>query len=423
MGDSGTGAYQERVVVTGLGAVTPAGVGIHAFWTAILEGTSHVHAHTFFPQASIRGRAGGFADFEPEMMFSLSAAPTGDGGDRLFLIATTTIEEALVNAGITADTRERVLADGGLYVASAIGPVANMIALVRDGNRGVVPPDDSWRAFSFGHLGSKLADRFGFGGPYAVVPTGCTGGCDAVGYALSAIRTGAVDLAVVGGFDAPLTPLVEAAFARINATSSRDCSPEIASCPFDKRRDGFVLSEGGGALVMERESTALARGSVPIGVVAGYGSVCSAFHMTDIHPSGEAIARSIELALKDANIAAEDIDHINLHGSSTPMNDLAEANALCKLFGNTVRSKPVTSIKSQIGHAMAAASAIELTAAVMTLVDQTIPPTANLTEQDPQIGLDIVCGKARQGAVHSVLKTASSFSGIHSAIVLLRYGV
>jgi 3-oxoacyl-(acyl-carrier-protein) synthase len=415
-------ACQDRVVVTGLGVVAPAGVGVNAFWTSILKGVSHIRAHTYFPQARIRGKAGGLVEFESDTMFSWSAPPGNDGDDRLFHITATAIDEALVNAGIAGEARARLLADAGLYISSAIGPVATMIALVRDGARGIAPTNDSWRAFSFGRFGARVAEQFGIGGPYAVLPTGCTGGCDAVGYALSAIRNGSVDIAVVGGFDAPITPLVEAAFARINATSSRDCPADEASCPFDMQRDGFVLGEGAGALVMERESAALARGATPIGVIAGYGSVCSGFHMTDIHPSGEAIARSIELALKDANIAADDIDHVNLHGSSTPMNDVAEANALCKLLGNSVKLKPVTSIKSQIGHAMAAASAIELAAVVMTLIEQVIPPTANLTDQDPRIDLAVVSGEPRHGTIRTVLKTASSFSGIHSAIVVSRYG-
>jgi len=418
---NGTGA--ERVVVTGLGVVTPAGVGLDAFWTSILKGRSHVRAHTYFPQARNRGKATALADFNTDTMFSWSALPGNDGCDRLFHIAATAINEALANAGIAGDARHAHLANAGLYISSAIGPVATMQALVRDSIRGEPGSNGSWRAFSFGHFASRLADQCGLGGPYAVLPTGCTGGCDAVGYGLSAIRSGAVDLAVVGGFDAPVTPLVEAAFARINATSSRDCPAQEASRPFDAQRDGFVLGEGGGALVLERETTALARGARPMGVIAGYGSVCSAFHMTDIHPSGEAIARSIELALEDADITPDQVDHINLHGSSTPMNDVAEANALRAVLGNLASERPVTSLKSQVGHAMAAASAIELAAVVMTILEQIIPPTANLTEQDPRIGLDVVSCEPRRAAVRTVLKTASGFSGIHSAIVVSGYGV
>ncbi|HEX8000726.1 MAG TPA: beta-ketoacyl-[acyl-carrier-protein] synthase family protein [Pyrinomonadaceae bacterium] len=417
-------AQRERVVVTGIGVVSPAGIGLEAFWQSILEGKSHIREHSYFPQAATRGRAAGFADFKPDTNFSWSKPAEGDSQDRLFLISETAINEALANAGINGNNREVQMANAGLYISSAVGPISTMETIVRDQMRGEIQADSAWRAFSFGRIAARLAAQCGFGGPYALLPMGCSGGCDAVGYGLSAIRSGAVDLAVVGGFEAPITPLVEAAFARIRATSSRDCPAAQASCPFDMQRDGFVLGEGGSALVLERESAALARGARPLGVVAGYGSVCSGFHMTDIHPSGEAIARSIELSLKDANMKMEDIDYANLHGSSTVMNDIAEANALRKLIGEGLAyRKPVTSLKSQIGHALAAASSIELAAAIMTLVEQVIPPTANLVEQDPRVGLDIVSSSPRRTSIRAVLKTASGFGGIHSAVVMAKYGV
>jgi 3-oxoacyl-(acyl-carrier-protein) synthase len=414
--------HRERVVVTGLGVVAPAGVGLEHFWPAILEGTSYIRESTYFPGAANRGRAAGLVNFAADTIFSWSKPPGGDGDDRVFLIAKTAINEALANAGIIGEMREACMASAGLYVSSAIGAISTMEAIVRESRgRGGVP-EDGWRAFSFGRVASGLADQCGFGGPYAAVPTGCAGGCDAVGYGLSAIRSGAVDLAVVGGFEASVTPLVEAAFARINATSSRDCPAQKASCPFDMQRDGFVLGEGGAALVLERESTALARGAKPIGVIAGYGSVSSAFHMTDIHVSGEAIARSIDLALKDAGMTAEDIDHINLHGSSTPMNDVAEANALRILFKDRSNKIPVTALKSQLGHALAAANTIELVALLMTVLQQIIPPTINLAELDPRVGLDVVSARPQAAAIGAALKTASGFGGIHSAIVVTRYG-
>lgn len=411
---------RERVVVTGLGVIAPGGIGMKEFWPSILSGRPCLSASTYFPQASIRGRAAGFAAFEAETKFSWSKYSVGDGQDRVFYIARAAINEALTNAGIIGDSGNHHMANAGLYISSAIGPISTMEAIVRDIRS--IGSNDAWRAFSFGRIASRLAKECEFGGPYVLLPTGCAGGCNSVGYGLAAIRSGVVDLAVVGAFEAPITPLVEAAFARINATSSRDCPPNQASCPFDTHRDGFVLAEGGAALVLERMSTALRRGAKPLGVVAGFGSVSSAFHMTDIHTSGEAIARSVELALKDADMSMEEIDHVQLHGSSTPMNDLAEANALRLLGGNLTNRIPVTSLKSQIGHALAAANAIELVAVVMTILKQTIPPTANLIEQDPEIGLDVVSPCARPATIRAALKTASGFGGIHSAIVLANYG-
>jgi 3-oxoacyl-(acyl-carrier-protein) synthase len=412
----------KRVVVTGIGVVSPAGVGTEVFWRSILKGNSHVREHTYFPQAAVRGKAVGFADFSGGTNFSWTQSPAGDGKDRLFLIAELVITEALASAGITENARETRLADAGLYVSSAVGPISLMEAIIRAEMDGAVYSADALHAFSFGHIAAHLADKYAFGGPYVSLPTGCAGGCDAIGYGLSAIRSGAVDLAVVGGFEAPVTPLVEAAFARINATSSRECPAARASCPFDAQRDGFVLGEGGSALVLERESEALSRGAKPLAVIAGYGSVCSGFHMTDIHPSGEAIARSIELALKDAKIPVEEIDHVNLHGSSTQGNDIAEANALRTVMGQLANHTPVTSLKSQIGHALAASNSIELASVVMTVLEQVIPPTANLIEQDLRVGLDVVSPLPRRSKIRAALKTASGFGGIHSAVVVTAYG-
>jgi 3-oxoacyl-(acyl-carrier-protein) synthase len=417
----GARAAIDPVVVTGIGVVSPAGCGASDFWNGILQGRSYTIRRTNFPDSAPGRRAAGVAPFEPETLFSWTEAPVGELGDRLFRIAEAVIAEALDHSGIRGSSAEAALVQAaGLYVASAIGPIAAMEHKVRGFGTGA-PDERGHHPFSFGRIAARLAARFGLGGPYATVPTGCAGGCDAVGYALAALRSGAASCAIVGGFEAPLTPLVEAAFARINATSSRDCAEEEASCPFDVRRDGFVLGEGGSALVLERESTALARGARPLAILAGYASTSSGFHMTDIHDSGEAIARSIELALDDAGLAPGEVDHVNLHGSSTPMNDLAEANALRTVLGERAERTPVTSVKSQIGHALAAANSIELAAAVMTLTEQLIPPTANFREPDPRIGLDVVSPAARPAQVDVLVKTASGFGGIHSALVLRRY--
>ena len=226
----------ERIVVTGLGVVCPAGVGLEAFWLSILRGTSSIREKTFFPNAGSRGRAAGIAQFEPATQFSWSDIPKAEGQDRLFRIAQTAIDEALAHAGLAGAAGAGDRADMGLYISSAIGPMATMEAIVRERLRGDLRDPGIWRTFSFGRIASLLASRCDLGGPYAVLPTGCAGGCDALGYGLSAIRSGAVDRAVVGAFEAPVTPLVEAAFARINATSSRDCPPKGASCPFDTKR-------------------------------------------------------------------------------------------------------------------------------------------------------------------------------------------
>jgi 3-oxoacyl-(acyl-carrier-protein) synthase len=405
-------ASAERIVVTGLGVVSAAGVGLARFWPSVVAGRAACRANDRFELTGSTSRpAGLIADFAPESEFRWESGPNRLEEDRLCRIAEAAIGEAIEDAGLDFDARDET----ALYVSSAIGPMGTMEKAAAYAGSA---PAGAWRAFSLGRFPAHLARRAGLGGAYTLVPTGCTGGCDALGYAMTALREGQTRRAVVGAFEAPVTPLVVASFARLGATSSRDCPPEKASCPFDIERDGFVLGEGGGALVIETESAARERGAVPLAVVAGYGSVNSAFHMTDIHASGEPIARSLAMALADAGLSADAIDHVNLHGSSTPQNDIAEASAMRTVFGGRAEAIPVMSLKSQIGHALAAANAMELVACVLSLRDGLIPPTANLRHIDPACALNVVAGAAQARPLRHLAKTSSGFSGIHSALVL-----
>jgi 3-oxoacyl-(acyl-carrier-protein) synthase len=405
----------ERIVVTGLGVVSAAGVGVGRFWSSIVAGRAACTRNERFALTGSAPRAAGLIEnFAPETEFGWDGGPNRMEEDRLCRIAEAAIGEAIEDAGLDPDMRDET----ALYVSSAIGPMGTMEKVAAHASTASA---GAWRAFSLGRLPAHLARRAGLGGAYVMVPTGCTGGCDALGYALAALREGAARRAVVGAFEAPVTPLVVASFNRLGATSSRACPPAQASCPFDLDRDGFVLGEGGGALVIETETAALERGAAPLAVVSGYGSVSSGYHMTDIHASGEPIARSLAAALADAGLRAGDIDHVNLHGSSTPQNDVAEANAMRAIFGAAAATIPVTSLKSQIGHALAAANAMELVACVLSLRDGLIPPTANLCRPDPACGLSVVAGTAAAGRLRHVAKTASGFSGIHSSLVLSQY--
>jgi 3-oxoacyl-(acyl-carrier-protein) synthase len=276
-------------------------------------------------------------------------------------------------------------------------------------------------AFGFNSTAKYLARHFGLGGGYTTVTTGCTGGLDAIGYALEAIRSGVVDVAVTGSTEAPITPLTVAAFGKIGATSLRNAEPQQASRPFDRDRDGFVLAEGCGILVVESLDHAQARGATILAEVAGFGSVNNYYHMTDIPQDGLRIAKSAQLALQDGGITADEIDSINAHGSSTPQNDVAEANAFRYLFGERASTIPVTSTKSQIGHPLSASNSIEVIASVLSLRTGIIPPTINLTQQDPLCPLNVIANVASQQSSHCLLKTSSGFSGIHSSLVLRKY--
>jgi 3-oxoacyl-(acyl-carrier-protein) synthase len=279
-----------------------------------------------------------------------------------------------------------------------------------------------WSArFDFNTPAAVVADQLRCGFGAVTVTTGCTGGLDAIGAAMAAVRRGELDVAVAGAAEAPITPLVVAAFARIGATSRRNEDPPRASRPFDAGRDGFVLGEGAGMVVIETAAHALARGARIHGTLAGYASVNSCFHMTDIPVDGRPIARSARLALRDAQGAAEEVDAINAHGSSTPQNDVAEAAAYRQLFGPRGAEIPVTSLKSQIGHPLAASNSIEVVAALLSLRHGLIPPTINLARKDARCPLDVVTGEPRRVRVRCMLKTSSGFAGIHSSLVLRRH--
>ncbi|MDF7673371.1 beta-ketoacyl-[acyl-carrier-protein] synthase family protein [Acetobacteraceae bacterium ESL0709] len=410
----------DPIVVTGIGVVSPAGIGIENFWSSVIDGRPSCSVNDLFPLAMNTSRAVGLIrNFAPESSFSISRPVTPLEHDRLCIIARAAIDEAVESAGLSNLQGCSFLDETALYISSAIGPMASMEKVISSRCSGG-DVYDGVNSFLLSNFILHLVRHTRIGGAYALIPTGCTGGCDALGYAMAAIRDGVTRRAIVGSFDAPITPMVVAAFARINATSNRDCPAEEASAPFQLDRDGFVLGEGGGALVIESLSAALERKAQPLAVIAGYGSVNSAFHMTDIEPSGKPIVRSILTALKDATLQAEDIDHINLHGSSTLQNDIAETNAVMEVFGNRGSRIPVSSLKSQIGHALSASNSMELIAGVLSLRQGVIFPTINQRNRDPDCNLNIV-QKAEYGTINHILKTASGFSGIHSAVVLSRY--
>ena len=236
------------------------------------------------------------------------------------------------------------------------------------------------------------------------------------------IRSGRASVVLAGATEAPITPLVVAAFGKIAATSTkRNSTPEKASRPFDQARDGFVLAEGAALFVIESLDHAIKR-DVPIyGEIIGGGSNNNCFHMTDIPQDGISIARSCQLAIEDARISVQDIDFINAHGSSTQQNDQAEALAFHQIFGSHIHHIPVTSIKSLTGHALSAANGIEIVSSLLTIRDGIIPPTINLENQDPNCNLWVIANRAINKKVRCVLKTSSGFSGLHSSLILKEF--
>jgi 3-oxoacyl-[acyl-carrier-protein] synthase II len=261
---------------------------------------------------------------------------------------------------------------------------------------------------------AAVSMRFGLGGPCETVTTACAAGTHAIGNAARLVATGRSTVAVAGGAEAVMVEIAEAGFRNMTALSNTEFSR-----PFDIGRDGFVMGEGAGILILEEWNHALARGATIYAEVLGAASTADAHHITAPDPSGHGAVRCMELALEDAGVVAGDVSHINAHGTSTPLNDLAESVAVHAVFGEY--APPVTSIKGHLGHSLAAAGALEGVASVLTLVNQVIPPTAGTTTVDPEIALDVVVGEARKADVEVVLSNSFGFGGHNGSVVFRRF--
>lgn len=414
----------NKAVITGYSVCAANGVGNAQFNTSTLEGVSGCQEIDFFDiPSNFSNVAGIIKDFFPESHFNYSTAKENtDYYERLNHIAEFCLDEAWVMADLNKMAVHNKV-DLDVYIATAIGPMISMEHGFIQGQIEKKLIENKYaRSYSFGEFTKRLQKKFNLNGYALTLPTGCVGGCDSIAYGLNAIRMGKSKRVLVGAVEAPITPLVVNAFGRIQATSTRSCSPNEASCPFDERRDGFVLSEGGALLILEDEKVAKERGAKIYGEISGFGSVNNCFHMTDLAPAGEYIKKSCQLALEDAGVSVNEIDYINAHASSTPQNDVAESAAFNSLFGENTKNLPVTAIKSQIGHALAAASAIEVVSVLETLSSGLIPPTINLKSQDKNCKLSVVKGAPKKvNSIRNVIKTSSGFSGIHTALIISRY--
>jgi 3-oxoacyl-(acyl-carrier-protein) synthase len=413
----------RRVVITGMGTVNSVGRNIAEFWSNCCQGKSGVKAiQSFDIPDSISQCAGIVEQIGYEAYISAEEA---SHMDRSCLFAITAAGQALEMAGLDAE-RERhgILPRCGLFLATAVAQLARVEVELLQPHEQIASDVQTVAApeiFHFNTIASTVASYFGLHGETFTLATGCTGGMDTLGCALDAIRLGELDIVLAGGVEVPITPCMVAGFGKSKATSTLNDEPQRASRPFDRDRDGFVLGEGCGLLVVEALDHALERGATILAEICGYGSVNNCIHMTHMPTDGLPISISIDLALADAGLTADQIDCIYPHGSSTRQNDVAESNALNRCFGERTMQVPVTAIKSQIGHPLAATSAIEAICAVQTIQTGILPPTLNLDHKDPQCRLDVVSGSARRVNARCVLKTSSSFAGMHSSLIILRY--
>lgn len=409
----------RRVVITGIGVIAPNGIGKDVFWKNSMQGQSGIMELPFAKQHQFKSTIGGCVqDFKVESSLS-KLYP-----DRYMQFALIATDMALKDAtlNLTDINKEKM----GVSISNAIAGTKRMeedfLKLTSQGRNALdlsLTPLDLFKATSFNSLSMEIANLYQLGGPSCTLPTGCVGGLDSIGFCLDIIRSGDANIMIAGASEAPLTPMVMAAFDAIGALSSKyNQTPEKASRPYDVTRDGFVLGESCGILILEEREHALKRRASILAEVKGYGTTCNAYHMTGLPDDGVDLARAIEIALDDAAISMQEIDYINSHGSSTPQNDANETAAYKLVFKRKAYDIPISSLKSMCGHALAAANAIETIATVCSIVHQEIHPTLNYSQFDPNCDLNYVSKRGKKHVIRHALKNASGFSGIHSAIVL-----
>jgi 3-oxoacyl-[acyl-carrier-protein] synthase II len=407
---------RRRVAITGIGAVTPIGIGKEGLWNGLRGQRSAVRGVTRFDPTPFRSRnAAEVRDFVPTDHLEQKRAKRLDRFGQFSLVAA---RMAMEDSGLRmeCEDRDRV----GSMMGSALGGCSyaesQLAAYLKDGLRAV----DAYLALGvFGGASScNVAIEFGLTGPNSTNSMSCASGTIAVGEGFRQIRDGYADVMVCGGAEAPLAPLCFGAFALIRAMSTANDEPERASRPFDKRRDGFVMGEGSAVVVLEEYQRAQARGARIYGEVLGYGTTNDAYHMTAPLPDGAQAARAMRLALEDGHVSPGEVDYINAHGSSTPLNDPTETLAVKSVFGEHASRMALSGTKGYYGHALGASGAIEVAICSLAMEREWLPPTVNLTEADDACDLDYLAGDGREKRVGCVMSNSFGFGGINAALVL-----
>jgi minimal PKS ketosynthase (KS/KS alpha) len=416
----------RRVVVTGIGAVAPGGVGREAFWQRVTGGRPAVRRISRFDPAPYRSRVAAEADFDPAAA-GLSPREIRRN-DRHAQFALAASAEALDDSrlDLAAVDTERIGVSLGTAVGSTITLEDEYVVASDAGREWEVDPGHGMpflhRAMQPASAAAEISLRYGLHGPSGVVSTGCTSGIDAIGYAYLALRDGEADLMVAGATDAPISPITVACFDAIRATTAHDGDPALASTPFDAKRTGFVLGEGCAILLLEELEHARARRAPIYCEVRGYEARANAFHMTGLRPDGYELGEAIVAALCEAAIGPADLDYISAHGSGTAQNDRHETAAYKRALGEYAAKIPISSIKSVIGHSLGAIGSLEMAACALAVDRGVIPPTANLLHPDPECDLDYTPVFARQQPVRHALSVGSGFGGFQSAMVFSALG-
>jgi 3-oxoacyl-[acyl-carrier-protein] synthase II len=408
---------KRRVVVTGLGAISPIGNDVKTFWNSLIEGKSGIGPITLFDVSDYPAKiAGEVKDFDPYQYMERKEARKMD---RFTQFAIAAAKQALAHAEIQMDQvdPERV----GVYIGSGIGGISTLEqqhkVLLDRGPKRVSP---FFIPMMIANMASGLVSiHTGAKGPNSSAISACATGTHSLGDAFRIIQRGDADVMIAGGTEAGITPLSVSGFSSMHALSTRNDEPTKASRPFEKNRDGFVMGEGAGILILESLEHAQKRGATIYAEMIGYGMTSDAHHITTPAPDGEGAARAMQRALQDAGLEPEDIDYINAHGTSTELNDKNETAAIKAVFGEHAYRLAVSSTKSMTGHLLGAAGGIEAIACVLAIKEQIIPPTINYEVPDPDCDLDYVPNEARKAKVQTALSNSLGFGG-HNATILFR---
>jgi 3-oxoacyl-[acyl-carrier-protein] synthase II len=410
-------AFKRRVVITGLGAVTPLATGVEESWRKLCQGKSGVARITRFdPSDSKVQIAAEIKDFHPEDYLDKKKIRRTDPFIQYALVAT---HMAIDDAGLTIDgnNASRV----GVVLGSCAGGMTtyekNLFALQDEGVERVSPFFIT--GFILNMAAGEISMAFGARGPGKCVVTACATGGNSIGDAFRLIQYDEADAMIAGGSDAYILPVGIAGFDKMRALSRRNNEPEKASRPFDKDRDGFVIGEGAGVVILEEMESAMRRGAKIYAELAGYGSNIDGVHITE--PDWENQARCLKMALNDAAISPDDVDYINAHGTSTILNDVSETKAIKAALGEHSKKVPISSNKSMIGHLLGAAGVVEAIFTILTMRDGIIPPTINYETPDPECDLDYVPNIARKAQVNIALSNSFGFGGVNASLVFRKF--
>ncbi|TNF55639.1 beta-ketoacyl-[acyl-carrier-protein] synthase II [bacterium] len=409
----------RRVVVTGLGMVTPLGTGVDISWKGLLEGRSGIRGITLFDASDLPCQiAGEVTDFEIDRYIETKEQKKMDRFIQLGLAAAIM---AMEDSGltITKDDAERV----GVYVGSGMGGLPAIEhfkkILLEKGPKRISPFFIPMTIINL--ISGHISIRYGAKGPNSSVATACSSGTHAIGDAFKLIQRGAADAMITGGTESVITPLGIGGFTSMKALSTRNEEPEKASRPFDRDRDGFVMGEGAGIMVLETLEKAKARGAKIYAEIVGYGMSGDAYHITSPSSDGEGAARCMKAALDDGGIRADEVDYINAHGTSTKYNDELETIAIKKIFGEHAYKLVVSSTKSMIGHLLGASGGVEGVITVLSVFNNTVPPTINLSNPDPECDLDYVPNKSRSMDVNMAMSNSFGFGGTNGCVIFRKY--